>query len=337
MIHHDSSMILWYITSDTASDTSVDGILMLDADRWRTFRHTLLLLRPCVGHPWCPVDPVDPWPETWKTWHLADPGTYVGPFETSWIQRDERRQEIQGPSEVICHCQAMFDHIRIPSWWSGRHLPWKTHTAQPSKSFEASHARSAPSLPQASTRAAWRVTVQQYPRTILTVLYYTYYTQSSCQSSFSCLLSARSIAVAVSCGKHVSASAVVKSKIGTRWGSITSCCELRMPSLVWCFVEISQKQHFLILSGSNETQHTCVDMPWLTGPTGSSVVIGHDWSYLIIFVWICEKRLNYIKLITVTSLWRSDPEDGFACRSMISELTWQRHVPWVFSIQHHPL
>ena len=83
MIHH---------ISDTAIDTSVDGILMLDADRWRTFRHTLLLRRPCVGHPWCPVDPVDPWPETWKTWHiwhLADPGTYVGPLETSWIQRDD--------------------------------------------------------------------------------------------------------------------------------------------------------------------------------------------------------------------------------------------------------
>ena len=285
MIHHDSSMILWYITSDTASDTSVDGILMLDADRWRTFRHTLLLLRPCVGHPWCPVDPVDPWPETWKTWHLADPGTYVGPFETSWIQRDERRQEIQGPSEVICHCQAMFDHIRIPSWWSGRHLPWKTHTAQPSKSFEASHARSAPSLPQASTRAAWRVTVQQYPRTILTVLYYTYYTQSSCQSSFSCLLS--------DCKKHCSGSFLWETCFSFSCSQEQNWHKVREHNkLLW--VEDAIFGMVLrwdlaktTLSDTFRIQWNAAHLCWHALAHRAHWEFGCDWSWLVIFDHLC--------------------------------------------------
>ena len=79
---------------DPVRDTGV-GILS-DADRWRTFRHTRLLLPPCVGHPWCPVGPVDPWPETWKTWHLA-----WNLLNSTWRYLIQRRSKWGGMPSII--------------------------------------------------------------------------------------------------------------------------------------------------------------------------------------------------------------------------------------------
>ena len=328
MIHHISD------TASDTSDTSVDGILMLDADRWRTFRHTLLLLRPCVGHPWCPVDPVDPWPETWKTWHLADPGTYVGPLETSWktnVTKDVKKKN-----------RSKWGDMPLPSHvWSSDSFLMKWQTLAMKDTYRTTKSTK---INQASlSRPAMRVQRHPYlrpaPRQLGGCLfnniqeqYLLYYTQSSCQSSFSCLLS--------DCKKHCSGSFLWETCFSFSCSQEQNWHKVREHNKLW-WVEDAIFGMVLrwdlaktTLSDTFRIQWNAAHLCWHALAHRAHWEFGCDWSYLIIFVWICEKRLNYIKLITVTSLWRSDPKDGFACRSMISELTWQRHVPWVFSIQH---